>query len=207
LKLVTVAQMRELERAAVAAGSSEAQLMEEAGLAVAQEAWMLLGSPEGRRVVVLAGPGNNGGDGLVAARHLADWGSEVSVFLPAERADDPLLLEAAERGVVMRRSTESATAEEALASAELVIDALLGIGKARPVAPEDPMGLALQALSAARKGYSPPQLVALISLRGSTQTAGPSTPSRSPPTLRSRSASRRWECTRRPRAAALAASR
>ena len=44
MKLVTSAQMRELEAAAVAAGSSEAQLMEEAGLAVAQEAGMLLGA-------------------------------------------------------------------------------------------------------------------------------------------------------------------
>ena len=57
MKLVTSAQMRELEQAAVAAGGSEAQLMEEAGLAVAQEAWMLLGTLEGRRIVVLAGPG------------------------------------------------------------------------------------------------------------------------------------------------------
>ena len=82
MKLVTAAQMRELEQAAVAAGSSEEQLMEEAGLAVAQEAWMLLGTLEGRRIVVLAGPGNNGGDGLVAARHLFDWGADLTVYMP-----------------------------------------------------------------------------------------------------------------------------
>ena len=78
--------MRELEQAAVAAGSSEAQLMEEAGLAVAQEAWMLLGTLEGRRIVVLAGPGNNGGDGLVAARHLFDWGAGITVYMPKGHA-------------------------------------------------------------------------------------------------------------------------
>ncbi|MEJ5221344.1 MAG: NAD(P)H-hydrate epimerase, partial [Tepidiforma sp.] len=61
MKLVTAAEMRQLEAAAIAAGSSEAQLMEEAGLAVAQESWMLLGTLEGRRILVLAGPGNNGG--------------------------------------------------------------------------------------------------------------------------------------------------
>ena len=59
--------------------------MEEAGLASAQEAWMLLGTLEGRQIVVLAGPGNNGGDGLVAARHLHDWGSEVTVVAPRGR--------------------------------------------------------------------------------------------------------------------------
>ncbi len=82
MKLVTAAEMRRLEQAAVAAGSSEAQLMEEAGLAVAQEAWMLLGTLEGRRIVVLAGPGNNGGDGLVAGRQLASWGAEVAAYMP-----------------------------------------------------------------------------------------------------------------------------
>ena len=81
MKLVTVAQMRALEQAAIEAGSSEGQLMEEAGLAVAQETWMLLGSLENRRIAVLCGPGNNGGDGLVAARHLLDWGAEVITYL------------------------------------------------------------------------------------------------------------------------------
>ncbi|MCL6644483.1 MAG: bifunctional ADP-dependent NAD(P)H-hydrate dehydratase/NAD(P)H-hydrate epimerase, partial [Dehalococcoidia bacterium] len=87
MKLVTAAEMRQLEAAAVAAGSSEAQLMEEAGLAVAQESWMLLGTLEGRRILVLAGPGNNGGDGLVAARHLYDWGAEVAVYFPKGHRD------------------------------------------------------------------------------------------------------------------------
>ncbi|MCZ2111840.1 MAG: hypothetical protein LC118_20165, partial [Dehalococcoidia bacterium] len=101
MKLVTVAQMRELEQAAIAAGSSEAQLMEEAGLAVAQEAWMLLGTLEGKRIVVLAGPGNNGGDGLVAARHLADWGAEVLVYVPIARRDGAQTEEMAQHGVVI----------------------------------------------------------------------------------------------------------
>ena len=77
MKLVTAAQMRELEAAAVAAGSTEAQLMEEAGLAVAQEAWMMLGTLEGPAHRRPGGPGNNGGDGLVAARHLAEWGADA----------------------------------------------------------------------------------------------------------------------------------
>ncbi|MYE05727.1 MAG: bifunctional ADP-dependent NAD(P)H-hydrate dehydratase/NAD(P)H-hydrate epimerase, partial [Chloroflexi bacterium] len=69
MKLLTSAEMRELEARAEAAGVSTDTLMENAGLAVAQEIWMQLGSLEDRRIAVLVGPGNNGGDGLVAARH------------------------------------------------------------------------------------------------------------------------------------------
>jgi hypothetical protein len=102
MKLVTVAEMRELEAAAVEAGVSERQLMEEAGLAVAQEAWMLLGTLEGRHILVLAGPGNNGGDGIVAARHLLDWGAEVLISLPKTRKDMSLVEElGGQAGVIL----------------------------------------------------------------------------------------------------------
>ena len=63
MKLLTSAEMRELEARAEAAGVSTDTLMENAGLAVAQEIWMQLGSLEDRRIAVLVGPGNNGGDG------------------------------------------------------------------------------------------------------------------------------------------------
>ena len=72
MRLVTVEEMREAEKHS---GVPVPQLMENAGLAVAQEAWLLLGELAERRIVVLAGPGNNGGDGLVAARHLREWGA------------------------------------------------------------------------------------------------------------------------------------
>ncbi len=77
MKLVTSAQMRVLEERAVEAGVGLDELMANAGLNVAQEAWMQLGHLEERRIVVLVGPGNNGGDGLVAAWHLAEWGAAV----------------------------------------------------------------------------------------------------------------------------------
>ncbi|MCA9851538.1 MAG: bifunctional ADP-dependent NAD(P)H-hydrate dehydratase/NAD(P)H-hydrate epimerase, partial [Dehalococcoidia bacterium] len=64
-KLVTTEQMRALERAAIEAGTPERALMAQAGLAVAQEAWLALGMNEEAPVLVLCGPGNNGGDGLV----------------------------------------------------------------------------------------------------------------------------------------------
>src|SRR6476660_4251815 len=80
MKIVTVDQMRHLEQRADAAGIAYAQMMESAGYAVAiamLDRWDLAGC----RVLVLAGPGNNGGDGLVAARYLHDAGALVTLYL------------------------------------------------------------------------------------------------------------------------------
>ncbi|MFN8617915.1 MAG: NAD(P)H-hydrate dehydratase [Dehalococcoidia bacterium] len=164
MKLVTAAQMRDLEHAAIAAGSTEAQLMEEAGLAVAQEGWMLLGTLEGRRIVVLAGPGNNGGDGLVAGRHLADWGAEVLIYLPKGHQHRERFEALDERQIpIIDASGDPALGEldGLLASADLVIDALLGIGQKRPLEADEPVGVALAKLAAARSGYQPPKLIAV----------------------------------------------
>src|SRR5690606_24140394 len=87
-KLVTSEQMRALEQAAAAAGTPERELMACAGRAVAQEAWLSIGMNEGAPIVVLCGPGNNGGDGLVAARELSQWGAAVAVYLARGRGDD-----------------------------------------------------------------------------------------------------------------------
>ncbi|MCE7926981.1 MAG: NAD(P)H-hydrate dehydratase [Dehalococcoidia bacterium] len=161
MKLVTVAEMRTLEAAAVEAGTSLAQLMEEAGLAVAQEAWMLLGTLEGRRITVLAGPGNNGGDGLVAARHLIDWGAEVAVVLPAGTNDDARVQELRDREALIADGPGADDLDSLLSMADLVIDALLGIGKGRPLSAEEPIGAALARLGAARQGYTPPRVLAV----------------------------------------------
>lgn len=163
MKLVTSTEMRALEAAAIEAGVSAQQLMEEAGLALAQEAWMLLGTLEGRRIAVLAGPGNNGGDGLVAARHLADWGAEVVAILPRARRDESLLEELQAREMPILRGEDDPAFERignALATCDLVIDALLGIGQKRPLDREEPLGRALAKLADARAGYSPPKLIA-----------------------------------------------
>ena len=163
MKLVTAAQMRELEAAAVAAGGSEAQMMEEAGLAVAQEAWMLLGTLEGRRILVLAGPGNNGGDGLVAARHLFDWGAEVAVYMPKGHRVEERLGEIRQREILLvdAREPEAAQLEALLPGVDLVIDALLGMGQARPLEDGEPIAAALDLLKAACGGYQPPKVVAV----------------------------------------------
>lgn len=85
---VTVAQMREVDRLMVEEfGIDLARMMENAGRSLAVVArWMLGGDAAGRRVLVLAGPGGNGGGGLTAARHLHVAGALVEVALAAEPA-------------------------------------------------------------------------------------------------------------------------
>jgi hydroxyethylthiazole kinase-like uncharacterized protein yjeF len=127
IELLTNAEMAEADRLTIASGFPGIELMENAGRAVADAAAAV---PEGRRVVIVAGPGNNGGDGFVAARHLAERGYLVRVSLVGERArmkGDAAL--AAERwsGPVEPASPVS------LSDCDIVIDALFGAGLDREV--------------------------------------------------------------------------
>jgi NAD(P)H-hydrate epimerase len=186
MKLVTSAEMRQLEAAAVAAGVSESQLMEEAGLAVAQEVWMTLGTLEGRRILVLVGPGNNGGDGIVAARHLAEWGSEVVVYVPRKRRDETLLAGIADTQITIVAGEDdpgAARLEELLRATDMVVDALLGIGQRRPLDPAEPLSVALVKLKEARAGYQPPKLVAVDLPTGVNADSGAVDPLTVPPDL------------------------
>jgi NAD(P)H-hydrate epimerase len=154
--------MRALEASAVTVGTSLDELMEQAGLAVAQEAWLSLGVVEGRRILVLAGPGNNGGDGLVAARHLAGWGADVVVYLLAPRSGDKNFDLVAERGVpafVAAEDEEYASLQHALDGAEMVIDALLGTGHSRPI--DGALADVLRRLRAAAGRPTPPKIIAV----------------------------------------------
>ena len=163
MKIVTVEQMKALEAAAVAAGSSERELMEQAGLAAAQEAWLAAGAVEALTVVVLVGPGNNGGDGLVAARRLVDLGATPHVYLLRPRPDDdPLwraLLEANVSYLAAPDDDGFRGLEAMLAEASCVIDALLGTGVSRPV--EGDLAEVLARLRAVRERSPRPQLIAL----------------------------------------------
>ncbi len=137
MKVVTAEQMREIDRAAASVGVTTETLMENAGRAVAEEMRRLLGSAIGKHVLVIVGPGNNGGDGLVAARYLDDWGAEVSLYLCSQRStDDKNLTLAQERGiatVLADQDGDFAGLDGLLASAEVVIDAVFGTGRSRPV--------------------------------------------------------------------------
>src|SRR5947208_15674802 len=82
MRVVTAAEIAELDRQATENhGIPVAQLMDTAGRRVAQAAELLLRERGGRRVVVVAGDGNNRGHGLVAARHLGGSGAEEQVLL------------------------------------------------------------------------------------------------------------------------------
>ncbi len=142
LPVVSAATMRALDFDATAKhGIPAFELMENAGKAVAAEALAFLASrgapPAQAEVAVCCGRGANGGDGLVAARHLKAAGAAATVFLcPAKKeAGYPQLvrdnLDAARRaGVEVREAGPESGLSEALASCDLVVDALLGTGAA-----------------------------------------------------------------------------
>lgn len=136
MKILTTQEMRNAEAAANAAGLPYQTMMERAGSAVAQEIVSILPVQQ-RRVLVLVGPGNNGGDGLVAARYLHDARAVVTVVLALARAaDDDNVRQARERGVsllVFGETAGAADLQRLAAEADVVIDALLGTGARLPV--------------------------------------------------------------------------
>ncbi|MCL0102117.1 NAD(P)H-hydrate dehydratase [Dehalococcoidia bacterium] len=138
MKIVNIEQMRELEHQTEAAGLSMGTLMEKAGLAVAETARTLFGgSLRGEHATVLVGPGNNGGDGLVCARHLNDWGVRVHLCLCAGRSEGDQHLEALREYAVdiIELGSESSLQllDQALGMSALVVDAVLGTGHSRAI--------------------------------------------------------------------------
>ncbi len=109
LPVVTPAEMAEADRRTILAGTAENALVERAASAVARRALVMLGGAYGRRVVVVCGKGNNGADGLVAARRLRARGVGVDVFALASGVDAPAWRRALDR-------------------ADLAIDAMFGTG-------------------------------------------------------------------------------
>ncbi len=139
IKVVTVQQMRDIEAATDAAGVSYDEMMLHAGKAVAEIVMQALGNDSSdQRVVVLVGPGNNGGDGLVAARILKETtAAEIGCYLLAHRSgDDPVYRGAVDAGVfiaVMEDDQRSRVLRNLVESADVVVDALLGTGARLPV--------------------------------------------------------------------------
>jgi ADP-dependent NAD(P)H-hydrate dehydratase / NAD(P)H-hydrate epimerase len=129
--------MRALEQAAVDAGATWPGLIEQAGWGVAQAAMQLLGDAAGKRVLVLVGPGNNGGDGLVVARHLCDAGADVTLYLwRRETQEDANGQRCRERGIqeyAVLADPTRADLRRLLAASDMVVDALLGAGISRAV--------------------------------------------------------------------------
>jgi NAD(P)H-hydrate epimerase len=125
--LLTVAEMYAADKAALAGGVAGEALMEAAGIAVA-DAVLALGSP--RPVAVLCGPGYNGGDGFVAARHLKAAGWPVRLALLGDRA---ALKGDAKTNAARWDGAVEPLSPAVLEGAAVVVDALFGAGLARAI--------------------------------------------------------------------------
>ena len=166
-ELLCAARMRALEAAAIASGAvTGLDLMERAGRGVVDAVfaeWPALAAGP-FRAVVLCGPGNNGGDGFVVARLLADWGCEVAVFLfgdaeklpPDARAN---YLRWCALGSVQPLTDESLAGEAG--RADLAVDALFGIGLNRPFDDLDAVQCELNRWHAASTTGARPRVVAI----------------------------------------------
>jgi hydroxyethylthiazole kinase-like uncharacterized protein yjeF len=137
MKIVTAEQMRQIDRSADAMGITTDKLMENAGRRVAEETRKATGDITANSFLVLTGPGNNGGDGLVAARYLRDWGANVSLYLCSPRTpEDRNLSLAGEHKVAVFSAEEDeglAEFDRLLNSSNVVIDAIFGTGSSRPI--------------------------------------------------------------------------
>jgi hydroxyethylthiazole kinase-like uncharacterized protein yjeF len=137
MKVVTAEQMRQIDHSAADIGFTTEILMENAGRAVAEETKKLLGSVIGKHVLILTGPGNNGGDGLVAARYLEDLGAEVCLYLCSQRStDDKNFKLTQDRNITTINAEQDKNftrLNKCLVTSEVVIDAIFGTGRSRTI--------------------------------------------------------------------------
>lgn len=172
MKVVTVDEMRRIEAASDAAGHSYSKMMEQAGRAVADA---IIAREKGerespdsqKRVLALIGPGNNGGDGLVAARHLSKAGASVACYLlkPRSPADDEnfYLVQKQGLGILLADEDKNWTKlRELTREADVILDALLGTGAHLPLRSQLAQMLStVRQELAAREQISPPALFQL----------------------------------------------
>lgn len=127
LPLLTTAQMVEVDRLMIEEWYiSLALMMENAGRSLAEITRRFFGETvHGKRVIVLSGTGNNGGGGLVAARHLHNWGAQVDVVIVGsiDRLKDA---SAHQRKIMEKMGLLSSNPQ--LVTADVIIDALIGYG-------------------------------------------------------------------------------
>jgi NAD(P)H-hydrate epimerase len=183
-ELITTEEMARADRLAIEAGTTGLALMEAAGRAVAAAAADLAGDAAGARatnqatIAVACGPGNNGGDGFVAARLLREAGHRVRVGLLGRReelrGDAAAMAErwAQAGGTIEALSAETlaATLPGILTGADVIVDALFGAGLSRPLE-----GVAAQVVEAVNAAARPVVAVDVPSgLDGTSgQGAGP----------------------------------
>lgn len=136
MKVVTTERMRRIEQEADAGGLSYATMMENAGRAVAETCGQLMEVAD-KRVLVLVGPGNNGGDGLVTARYLHEAGAKTTLYIWKRRVEGDRNFRLARRkGIPVAWAEKDAgfkALRELTAKADVIMDALLGTGISRPI--------------------------------------------------------------------------
>jgi hydroxyethylthiazole kinase-like uncharacterized protein yjeF len=144
IELLTNTEMAQADRLAIAGGIAGIDLMEKAGRAVAER--VAARHSTGSRIAVVAGPGNNGGDGFIAARVLSERGFSVRMLLAGDVGK--LKGDAAEAARRWSGSPQPAT-PQALADADAIVDALFGAGLDRPV--QSPARDLIEAINAGGK--------------------------------------------------------
>jgi NAD(P)H-hydrate epimerase len=190
--LYAVAQMREIERRADAGGLSYARMMQNAGRGAASAILERLAAQPrradtGARVLVLAGPGNNGGDGLVCALALAEaaqgggsLGAPAVYLLRPRAEDDPVFEPLRQRGLPVADAEGDPgfrQLREWIERADIAVDALLGTGAARAI--EGDLREILRVVQANR----PPLVVALDGPTGMNYDTGALDPATVPADL------------------------
>lgn len=131
MKIVNVDEMVAMEQATDAAGFSYEQMMAEAGGALAQT---LLELPDrSGPVLFLIGPGNNGGDGLVACAHLQEAGVHAIPYIWKRQAEGDALVAGVQEPVWAEEDGDYQRLAELAGSAGVIVDALLGTGVTRPI--------------------------------------------------------------------------
>jgi hydroxyethylthiazole kinase-like uncharacterized protein yjeF len=157
VRLVTGQEMRELDARAIKEyGIPGVVLMENAGLRVVEELEREFDPLAQRRVCVFAGPGNNGGDGFVIARHLLCRGVWTKVFLVGSRErikGDALInlniLEKMGASITVLSGRNNNRVQVALALCDIIVDALLGTGSSGP--PRAPFPAVMEAINNSSK--------------------------------------------------------
>ncbi len=175
IKILSVSQVRAVEAAADAGGLTYADMMDRAGRVIALRVRELLERlPDAdRAVTILVGGGSNGGDGLTAAKHLAQMGGAlIRCYLLQRREGDALVENARKAGVSIAYAEDDQryrVLTNMIASANIVIDALFGIGVKLPL--RDDAAKLLRAAAAALddQGELPPLIDPAAPARRSTR--------------------------------------
>src|SRR6185436_19879463 len=132
MKLVTVSQMQEIEKEADAGGLTYDQMMENAGQGLADVILALFNDEAEPEIIGLVGPGNNGGDTLVALTALMTQGWKASAYL-IKRKKDALVKQFGEAGGRVLSSTGFEELAESIETADVLLDGVLGTGTRLPL--------------------------------------------------------------------------